>query len=123
MKKTSSSQSPNVVLTSAEFAALVRCGEERDRIEFMNLTRLPGRLTAQEAAWLLGFKPHEIPILVTYRLLQTMGAPPRNGEKHFSAGQLERLSRDFGWLDLASATLINHGKTRKQRRSKPESNQ
>ncbi len=98
MKKPSSPQSPNLVLTSAEFAALVRCGEEWDRIQFMNLSRLPGRLSVQEAAWLLGFKPHDIPVLVSYRLLQPMGTPPKNGEKHFSSGQLERLSRE-AWIE------------------------
>ena len=119
MKTSSTSKSKNIVLTSAEFAALVRCGDEWDRIQFLNLSRLPGRLTVQESAWLLGFKAHDIPVLVCHRLLQPMGTPAQNGEKYYSAAQLERLSKDFGWLDLATATLTNYWKAKNESRTKP----
>ena len=120
MKTSSTSKSKNIVLTSAEFAALVRCGDEWDRIQFLNLSRLPGRLTVQESAWLLGFKAHDIPVLVCHRLLQPMGTPAQNGEKYYSATQLERLSKDFGWLDLATATLTNYWKAKNESRTKPD---
>ena len=116
MKTSSTSNSKNIVLTSAEFAALVRCGDEWDRIQFLNLSRLPGRLTTQEAAWLLGFRRHDIPILVSYRLLQPMGTPARVSEKYFPAAQLERLSRDFGWLDMATANLSSYWKAQNETR-------
>ena len=116
MKTSSTSKSKNIVLTSAEFAALVRCGDEWDRIQFLNLSRLPGRLTTQEAAWLLGFRRHDIPILVSYRLLQPMGTPARVSEKYFPAAQLERLSRDFGWLDMATASLFSYWKAQNEKR-------
>ena len=119
MKTSSTSKSKNIVLTSAEFAALVRCGDEWDRIQFLNLSRLPGRLNVQESAWLLGFKAHDIPVLVCHRLLQPMGNPSQNGEKYYSATQLERLSKDFGWLDLATATLIGYWRAKNESRSKP----
>ena len=119
MKTSSSSKPKNIVLTPAEFAALVRCGDEWDRIQFLNLSRLPGRLTVQESAWLLGFKAHDIPVLVCHRLLQPMGNPSQNGEKYYSATQLERLSKDFGWLDLATATLIGYWRAKNESRSKP----
>ena len=119
MKTSATSKSKNIVLTSAEFAALVRCGDEWDRIQFLNLSRLPGRLTVQESAWLLGFKAHDIPVLVCHRLLQPMGTPAQNGEKYYSAAQLERLSKDFGWLDLATATLTNYWKAKNESRTKP----
>jgi len=120
MKTSSTSKSKNIVLTSAEFAALVRCGDEWDRIQFLNLSRLPGRLTVQESAWLLGFKAHDIPVLVCHRLLQPMGTPAQNGEKYYSAAQLERLSKDFGWLDLATATLTNYWKAKNESRTKTD---
>jgi hypothetical protein len=119
MKTSSSSKPKNIVLTPAEFAALVRCGDEWDRIQFLNLSRLPGRLNVQESAWLLGFKAHDIPVLVCHRLLQPMGNPSQNGEKYYSATQLERLSKDFGWLDLATATLIGYWRAKNESRSKP----
>ena len=118
MKTSSSSKPKNIVLTPAEFAALVRCGDEWDRIQFLNLSRLPGRLNVQESAWLLGFKAHDIPVLVCHRLLQPMGNPSQNGEKYYSATQLERLSKDFGWLDLATATLIGYWRAKNESRSK-----
>jgi len=120
MKTSSTSKSKNIILTSAEFAALVRCGDEWDRIQFLNLSRLPGRLTVQESAWLLGFKAHDIPVLVRHRLLQPLGAPAQNGEKHFPAAQLERLSKDFGWMDVATATLSDFWKAKNEARTKPD---
>jgi hypothetical protein len=117
MKTSSTSKSKNIVLTSAEFAAMVRCGDEWDRIQFLNLSRLPGRLTVQESAWLLGFKAHDLPVLVRHRLLQPLGAPAKNGEKHFPAAQLERLSKDFGWMDVATATLSDYWKWRNEGKS------
>jgi len=117
MKTTSLSKSENIVLTPAEFAAIIRFGDEWDRVQFLNLSRLPGRLTVQESAWLLGFKPHDIPVLVRHRLLQPLGAPAKNGEKHFPAAQLERLSMDFGWMDLATATLSDYWKWRNEGKS------
>jgi hypothetical protein len=114
MKTSSLSKPENIVLTPAEFAAIIRFGDEWDRIQFLNLSRLPGRLTVQESAWLLGFKAHDIPVLVRHRLLQPLGAPAKNGEKHFPAAQLERLSKDFGWMDLATATLSDYWKWRNE---------
>jgi hypothetical protein len=48
-----------------------------------------------------------------------MGTPAQNGEKYYSAAQLERLSKDFGWLDLATATLTNYWKAKNESRTKP----
>jgi hypothetical protein len=48
-----------------------------------------------------------------------MGNPSQNGEKYYSATQLERLSKDFGWLDLATATLIGYWRAKNESRSKP----
>ena len=116
MKTSALSKSENIVLTPAEFASSIRFGNKWDRIQFLNLSRLPGRLTTQEAAWLLGFRRHDIPILVSYRLLQPMGTPARVSEKYFPAAQLERLSRDFGWLDMATASLSSYWKAQNETR-------
>lgn len=44
--------------------------------QFLYLMMAPARLTVEEAAWLLGFSPHEIPILVAKGLLKPLGCPP-----------------------------------------------
>jgi hypothetical protein len=116
MKTSTLSESENIVLTPTEFASSIKFGNEGDRIRFLNLSRLPGRLNTQEAAWLLGFRRHDIPILVSYRLLQHLGTPARNSEKYFPAAQLERLSRDFGWLDMATASLTTYWKAQNETR-------
>ncbi len=43
---------------------------QQDIESFLNLTNTPGRLTAEQAAWFLGFSAHEIPILVAKGLLK-----------------------------------------------------
>jgi hypothetical protein len=57
--------------------ALNRSTEEQDRIRFLNLRRLPARLTVQQTAWVLGVRPHSIQVLVSHRLLKPIGAPAR----------------------------------------------
>jgi hypothetical protein len=37
---------------------------QQDKEHFLNLKNPPARLTAEQAAWFLGFLPHEIPILM-----------------------------------------------------------
>ena len=44
---------------------------------FLNLHTPPARLNANEAAWYLGFKPHEVPMLVAAGLLTPLGRPAR----------------------------------------------
>ena len=82
-----------------------------ERHQFISVAGLPGRLTAQEAAWVLGFSDHDIPVLVTHRLLKPLGNPPPNGGRYYALPDLEALRRDAKWLDKASAVLVKHWKT------------
>ncbi len=79
-----------------------------DRAAFLNLAFVPARLTAEEAAWYLGFSLHDIPVLVTKKLLEPLGSPPQNGTRYFAAVDLEKFRSDRKWLDRASATLTRH---------------
>ncbi len=61
-----------------------------EREHFLNLADKPARTTMEEAAWLLGFAPHEIPVLMAKGLLKPLGHPARgaalkNWLKHFLA--------------------------------------
>ena len=81
-----------------------------ERLQFLNLRQQPGRLNADEAAWFLGFFPHEIPILMAARLLRPLGAPAHNGSKYFSVVELENLRQDPVWLTQASNAIVKHWK-------------
>ena len=52
---------------------------------FLNLHTPPARLNANEAAWYLGFKPHEVSMLVAAGLLTPLGRPARSRAKFFAA--------------------------------------
>ena len=54
---------------------------------------VPGRLDALQAAWFLGFEPHEIPILIAAGLLKPLGHPARNATKFASSDKFVFLDR------------------------------
>ncbi len=73
-------------------------------------------MNVEEAAWLLGFLPREIPILIAVKLLKPLGAPARTGSKYFSMHELQQLREDTVWLGRASNAIVkywrfkNHGR-------------
>jgi hypothetical protein len=83
----------------------------------LSLPRLPGRLTAEQAAAVLGFEYSAIPILVGARLLKPLGRPPANGQKYYAMCEVERLRNDPEWLAKASDTLVRHWKKKNGSRS------
>ena len=88
-----------------------------DRLQFLSLHFPPARLTTEEAAWFLGFLPHEIPILVAANLLKPLGSPAPNGGKHFATVELEKLRNDPFWLAKASNTITRRWKAKNQRQA------
>ena len=90
---------------------------DSERYQFINLSKMPGRLNTEETAWCLGFAAHDIPILVANRLLKPLGNPPPNGGRYFSASEVERLRLDTKWLDKASGILVRHWKTKNTRKA------
>jgi hypothetical protein len=84
---------------------------------FLELKMPPARLTAREAAWFLGFSPHEIPILVGAGLLTPLGRPPANGTKFFATAHLEELRQDLKWLARASDAIVKYWKTKNGRKT------
>lgn len=65
-------------------------------------------LTAEEAAWRLGFSPHEIPILVAKNLLKTLGHSPQDAPKQFLTEGVEDLRRDKEWHSKAADAVMKH---------------
>jgi hypothetical protein len=68
---------------------------KEDQQQFLSLVgQPPARLTAEQAAWVLGCQPHDMPILVSNRLLKPLGNPPPNGIKFFATADLLDLTKD-----------------------------
>ena len=72
------------------------------------LYRLPGRLDAAQAAALLGFQPHDIPVLTRLGLLKPLGRPAPNSIRYFSGSEIDRLREDTEWLHKATLAIGRH---------------
>ena len=82
----------------------------------MLLGQLPARLTVEQVAWLLNCQVHDVPILVSARLLKPLGNPPQNGIKFFAAVEIVELSRDRNWLAKATNAVNLHWRNQNSRR-------
>jgi len=76
----------------------------------------PARVVAEEAAWYLGFSPHDIPVLVSAGLLKPLGHPPSSGTKFFAAATLQKLRDDLNWLARASDAIVRHWQVKNARK-------
>jgi len=72
------------------------------------LGQLPARLAAEQAAWVLCCQAHDVPALVSARLLRPLGNPPPNGVKFFSTADVLELSRDRAWLVKMTNAVCQH---------------
>ena len=80
-----------------------------DQHRFLTLLgQLPARLTAEQAAWVLNCQPHDIPALVSSRLLRPLGNPPPNGIKFFATTDVLELLKDRAWLTKVTNTINQH---------------
>src|SRR5258708_35746014 len=85
--------------------------------KLLALARFPARLNADQAAPILGFAQHDIPVLVKAKLLKPLGNPAPNAVKYFSALEIESCAQNQAWLERASPTTYQHwANQNKQRR-------
>lgn len=89
-----------------------------ERKEFLNLLSLPGRITATEAAWRLGFEPDHVPILVGAGLLKPLGNPPPGAMKYFLSCEVEQKKNDGKWFTKASEVIRLKWKEKNERAAK-----
>jgi hypothetical protein len=89
----------------------------RNANEILAWPRLPGRLKAEEAAVILGFTSHDIPVLVAERLLKPLGNPAHNAVKYFASQDIQALAGDTEWLHRATKATYAHwaGQNKKRR--------
>lgn len=72
------------------------------------LSILPARLNVEQTAQLLGFAPHDIPILVGAGLLRPLGRPAPSSVKYFAAAELRALAQDVKFLSKATEEIQRH---------------
>jgi hypothetical protein len=80
------------------------------------LGQLPARLTAEQAGWVLGCQPHDIPALVASRILKPLGNPPPNGIKFFCTADILELLKDRSWLTNVTNTINQHWHSKNARK-------
>jgi len=78
---------------------------------------LPARLNAEQVSSILGFYPHDIPVLVRHKLLRPLGIPARNGPKYFAACEVMSHSADREWLDRATRAVSSRWQKANAKRS------
>jgi hypothetical protein len=83
---------------------------------FLKLEKRPSRLTIEQAGWLLGFGPHDLPILMAKGLLKPLGHPAANGQKFFLASAIEDLGRDEKWFHKACDAVLEYWRHKNARK-------
>jgi hypothetical protein len=73
----------------------------------------------EQTAWLLNCQSHDIPILVSARLLKPLGNPPANGIKYFSTADVLELVKDRTWLAKITNTVCQHWQKKNARKKAP----
>lgn len=82
---------------------------KEDQHRFLSLMgQLPARLNAEQAAWVLNCQPHDIPVLVSARLLKPLGNPKPNAVKFFATSDLLEATRDRALLAKITNTISQH---------------
>jgi hypothetical protein len=82
---------------------------KEDQHRFLSLLgQLPARLTAEQAGWVLNCQPHDIPVLISARLLKPLGNPAQNGAKYFATADVLETAKDRAWLVKVTNTISQH---------------
>lgn len=82
-----------------------------EQYRFLSLLgQLPARLTADQVGWLLNCQPHDVPVLMTARLLKPLGSPLPNSVKYFATTEILELAKDRAWLARVTSTVGHYWK-------------
>lgn len=88
-----------------------------EQLQFHSIMRqAPARLNVRQAAWLLNVQEHDIPVLVTAKLLKPLGNPGQNCVKYFATVQIRELALDAAWLAKATNALHSYWRAKNARR-------
>lgn len=86
-----------------------------ERKDFLNLRCPPGRITVDEAAYMLGCEPDHIFILLSAKLLKPLGDPPPGAMKYFMWTDIEEKKNDKRWMTRASELVRTTIKDKNER--------
>ena len=82
-------------------------------LKFLNLLRLPGTISAEQAAILLGVSNANIPILIAKKFLHPLGGRIKpNAPKRFSSHAIMKLVNDPEAMDRMHSILTVHYRQR-----------
>jgi hypothetical protein len=96
---------------------------KEEQHQFLALVgRPPARLTVEQAAWVLGCQPHDVPILIASRLLKPLGNPAANGVKYFSTLEITELAKDRSWLVRVTHAINQHWQRKNSRQKRETGN-
>ena len=90
-----------------------------DQHRFLTLRQFSARLTAEQAAWLLNCQVHDIPALVTAKLLKPLGNPTSNSSKFFATADVLENMNDRNWLVRVTGTIYHHWHDKNVRQKEP----
>ena len=92
---------------------------KEDQQRFLTLLgQVPARLTAEQVSWVLNCQPHDIPVLVSARLLKPLANPASNSVKYFATVDLLEAIKDRNWLVRVTSAIYQHWQ-KKNLRKKP----
>jgi hypothetical protein len=84
---------------------------------FLYAARLPARLDSRQVSAILGFQEHDIPVLVSAKLLKPLGKPASNSPKYFARLEIEGLTQDHKWLSIATQVIYDHWKKKNKNKA------
>ncbi len=94
---------------------------KEDQFKFLSvLGGLPGRLTAEQVAWILNCQIHDVPVLVSQRWLRPLGTPQPNSVKYFATTDVVERSRDAVWLGKMTNAVGQHWRTKNAAKKRNE---
>jgi hypothetical protein len=90
-----------------------------NQVEFLNLRQRPARVNSEQAGWLIGCQPHDLPVLVVAKLVKPLGNPPQNGSKYFSTAEVLEACQDRNWLVRVTKAIQDNWARRNARYTGP----
>jgi hypothetical protein len=84
---------------------------------FLNRAHPPARLSATDAAEILGFHEDDMVILIREKLLSPLGNPSHNSVKYFALVDVAALGGNVDRLSMATKAIYqrNRGKTKTEK--------
>jgi len=87
--------------------------------QFLNLRRLPARLTLAQTAVILGIGEHDVTCLIKAKVLRPLGNPESNAPKFFAGRHVEELAHDCEKMDKVVKVISKHWREKNHPQTKP----